>query len=116
MQIPVRLVELQRAVDAADARYHSNQGINSNVALAVWSDANAALTDALIAHAADSGIPYQTLESAVQHDARQPVSAPPEKGALPATTGAVRAYHDGDSVRGDEEQPLLGRHRAPGHG
>ncbi|MFB7294059.1 hypothetical protein [Actinacidiphila glaucinigra] len=69
MHIPMRLIELQRAVNAADARYHSGTNANAIVALTHWSDASAELTRSLIAHAADSGIPHQMLEAAVRRAA-----------------------------------------------
>ncbi|MDX2708240.1 hypothetical protein PV350_36145 [Streptomyces sp. PA03-6a] len=71
MHIPMRLIELQRAVNAADARYHSATDAYAITALTHWSDASAELTRSLIAHAAESGIPHHRLEASVRQAAHE---------------------------------------------
>ncbi|XKK61603.1 alpha/beta hydrolase [Streptomyces sp. ARC32] len=66
MEIPRRLIELRHAVEAADNRYRSNRGENATVALAVWSDATAALARGIAAYADETGVPHREVESAVQ--------------------------------------------------
>ncbi len=56
MDIPRRLIELQRAVEAAANRYRNNAGENATVALAVWSDATAPLVQGITAYAAEQGV------------------------------------------------------------
>ncbi|MFJ6070785.1 hypothetical protein ACIQFU_08020 [Streptomyces sp. NPDC093065] len=69
MEIPRRLIELMHAVEAADNRYRSNRGENATVALAVWSDATAALARGIAAYADETGAPHHEVESAVQRAA-----------------------------------------------
>ncbi|MFA3877913.1 hypothetical protein ABS735_30345 [Streptomyces sp. MMCC 100] len=69
MEIPRRLIELRHAVEAADNRYRSNRGENATVALAVWSDATAALAQGIAAYADETGVPHHEVESAVQRAA-----------------------------------------------
>ncbi|MDA4888030.1 hypothetical protein PFZ55_14130 [Streptomyces sp. MS2A] len=69
MEIPRRLIELRRAVEAADNRYRNNRGENATVALAVWSDATAALAQGIAAYANEIGVPHREVESAVQRAA-----------------------------------------------
>ncbi|MER6169317.1 hypothetical protein [Streptomyces violaceorubidus] len=70
MDIPRRLIELQRAVDAADNRYRDNSGENATVALAVWSDATAALVEGITAYAEEQGVPRQEVERALERAMR----------------------------------------------
>ncbi|MFG2679690.1 hypothetical protein [Streptomyces sp. NPDC048392] len=70
MEIPRRLIDLRRAVEAADNRYRSNSGENATVALAVWSDATAALAHGIAAHADETGVSYREVQSAVERAAR----------------------------------------------
>ncbi|MFG3250423.1 hypothetical protein [Streptomyces sp. NPDC048187] len=71
MEIPRRLIELRRAVEAADDRYRNNRGENATVALAVWSDATAALARGIAAYADETGLPHREVESAVLREARR---------------------------------------------
>ncbi|MEU4979782.1 hypothetical protein [Streptomyces sp. NPDC021969] len=66
MEIPRHLIELRRAVEAADNRYRSNRGENATVALAVWSDATAALARGIAAFADETGVPHREVELALQ--------------------------------------------------
>ncbi|MEU4142808.1 hypothetical protein [Streptomyces parvulus] len=70
MEIPRSLIELKRAADAADDRYRSNSGENASVALAVWSDATAALVRGVTAYAEEQGVPRQDVERAVERAVR----------------------------------------------
>ncbi|MFJ5277707.1 hypothetical protein [Streptomyces parvulus] len=70
MEIPRGLIELKRAADAADDRYRSNSGENASVALAVWSDATAALVRGVTAYAEEQGVPRQDVERAVERAVR----------------------------------------------
>ncbi|MFG3321139.1 hypothetical protein ACGF3J_24110 [Streptomyces sp. NPDC048171] len=70
MDIPRRLVELKRAAMAADNRYRSNSGENATVALAVWSDATAALVRGITAYAEEQGVSRQEVERAVERATR----------------------------------------------
>ncbi|CAL9339836.1 hypothetical protein SUDANB150_00242 [Streptomyces sp. enrichment culture] len=72
MDIPRRLIELQRAVEAADNRYRNNAGQNATVALAVWSDATAALVRAVTEYAEEQGVPRREVERAVERAIRPP--------------------------------------------
>ncbi|WP_267716091.1 hypothetical protein [Streptomyces sp. CoH17] len=78
MEIPRRLIELRRAVEAADDRYRNNRGENATVALAVWSDATAALARGIADYAAETGIPHREVESAVRRATGRP--APADRG------------------------------------
>jgi hypothetical protein len=69
MEIPRRLIELSRAVEAADNRYRTNSGENATVALAVWSDATAALAHGITTYADEAGVPRREVELAVQRAA-----------------------------------------------
>ncbi|MFG2314459.1 hypothetical protein [Streptomyces tendae] len=70
MDIPRRLIDLQRAVEAADNRYRNNAGENATVALAVWSDATAALVQGITAYAEEQGVPRREVELAVEQAIR----------------------------------------------
>ncbi|MBQ0964134.1 hypothetical protein ACIPH4_05480 [Streptomyces tendae] len=72
MDIPRRLIDLQRAVEAADNRYRNNAGENATVALAVWSDATAALVQGITAYAEEQGVPRREVEQAVERAIRPP--------------------------------------------
>ncbi|WP_282086662.1 hypothetical protein [Streptomyces tendae] len=72
MDIPRRLIGLQRAVEAADNRYRNNAGENATVALAVWSDATAALVQGITAYAEEQGVPRREVELAVERAIRPP--------------------------------------------
>ncbi|MEU8733451.1 hypothetical protein ACJ7VE_04145 [Streptomyces sp. PB17] len=72
MDIPRRLIDLQRAVEAADNRYRNNAGENATVALAVWSDATAALVQGITAYAEEQGVPRREVELAVEQAIRPP--------------------------------------------
>ncbi|CAM5230144.1 putative protein OS=Streptomyces tendae OX=1932 GN=GUR47_06335 PE=4 SV=1 [Streptomyces tendae] len=74
MDIPRRLIELQRAVEAADNRYRDNAGENATVALAVWSDATAALVQGITAYAEEQGVPRREVERALERAIRPPLS------------------------------------------
>ncbi|MFH9414524.1 hypothetical protein [Streptomyces rochei] len=69
MDIPRRLIALRRAVDAAEERYRGNRGDNATIALAVWSDATAALVKAVTAHAEETGATRREVEDAVRRAA-----------------------------------------------
>ncbi|MCF2128308.1 hypothetical protein L1I79_17970 [Strepomyces sp. STD 3.1] len=75
MDIPRRLVELKRAAEAADNRYRSNSGENATVALAVWSDATAALVHGITAYAEEQGASRQEVERAVERATRPHTTA-----------------------------------------
>ncbi|WP_404795131.1 hypothetical protein [Streptomyces tendae] len=72
MDIPRRLIDLKRAVEAADNRYRDNAGENATVALAVWSDATAALVQGITAYAEEHGVPRREVELAVERAIRPP--------------------------------------------
>ncbi|CAM5281266.1 putative protein OS=Streptomyces tendae OX=1932 GN=GUR47_06335 PE=4 SV=1 [Streptomyces tendae] len=82
MEIPRRLIELRRAVETADDRYRNNRGENATVALAVWSDATAALARGIAAYADETGLPPREVESAVLRAAQRHTSA--DRGPLGA--------------------------------
>ncbi|TDT42205.1 hypothetical protein EV562_101174 [Streptomyces sp. BK208] len=82
MEIPRRLIELRRAVETADDRYRNNRGENATVALAVWSDATAALARGIAAYADETGLPHREVESAVLRAAQR--QAPAARGPLGA--------------------------------
>ncbi|MFB7293956.1 hypothetical protein [Actinacidiphila glaucinigra] len=90
MQIPMHLIELQRAVNAADARCLSNTGANAIIAVAAWSDAQAALTQALTTHVTENKIPRRTLETAVRQAALQ--SAPAGRAPAPQLHKRLTAH------------------------
>ncbi|MFI1753209.1 hypothetical protein [Streptomyces sp. NPDC020571] len=73
MDIPRRLIELQRAVEAADNRYRNNAGENATVALAVWSDATAALVQGITDCAEEQGVPRREVERALEQAMRPPL-------------------------------------------
>ncbi|MET9826854.1 MULTISPECIES: hypothetical protein [Streptomyces] len=81
MEIPRRLIELRRAVEAADDRYRNNRGENATVALAVWSDATAALAQGVAAFAEENGLSRQEVESAVRRAAER--RSPADRGLRP---------------------------------
>ncbi|MFE9703096.1 hypothetical protein [Streptomyces sp. NPDC005930] len=82
MEIPRRLIELRRAVETADDRYRNNRGENATVALAVWSDATAALARGIAAYADETGLPHREVESAVRRAAQR--NTPEDRGSLGA--------------------------------
>ncbi|AOW90744.1 MULTISPECIES: hypothetical protein [Streptomyces] len=88
MDIPRRLIELRRAVDAADNRYRSNSGENATVALAVWSDATAALARGIAEYAEETGTSRQELERAVE-EAAGPRTPPAPRRSGPRPRHAI---------------------------
>ncbi|WP_260474192.1 hypothetical protein [Streptomyces sp. WAC 04229] len=90
MDIPRRLVELQLAVEAAENRYRNNSGDNATIALAVWSDATAALVRGITALSEETGVPRRELERAVERAARPLAPALPP---APRPAGAKRGRH-----------------------
>ncbi|MFD0053162.1 hypothetical protein ACFVHR_05465 [Streptomyces sp. NPDC127168] len=94
MDIPRRLVDLQLAVEAAENRYRHNSGDNATIALAVWSDATAALVRGITALSEETGVPRRELEVAVERAARPLAPALPP---APRSAGAKRGRHAAES-------------------
>ncbi|MFD4258945.1 hypothetical protein ACFWR9_15280 [Streptomyces sp. NPDC058534] len=94
MDIPRRLIELKLAVEAAENRYRNNSGDNATIALAVWSDATAALARGITALSDETGVPRRELELAVERAAR-PLA--PALTPAPRPEGAKRGRHAAES-------------------
>lgn len=89
MDIPRRLIELRRAVDAADDRYRSNSGENATVALAVWSDATAALARGIAEYTEETDISRQELERALEQAVGPRIPPAPPRRPGPGPRHAI---------------------------
>ncbi|RDD84358.1 hypothetical protein DVZ84_35730 [Streptomyces parvulus] len=66
MEIPDHLIDAKRELDAAEARYRFQTGMNATIALAAWSDCATAYNRALGAYSARHNIPAPALRQAIE--------------------------------------------------